>query len=390
MSAEAPVVIEPKIETPPISTVEEIVKAAVADTQPPEEKPKEEPRKPIWDQVKDDEKKPEQKKEEKTEEPKKEAPKSEPKPEPKKEMSSAARENFARVEKERDDARNAHEELKKQFEELKSKSSEYETVSQELQSIQQERDQLREQLEHVRTELRAASIERDPAFTKKYVEGRKSEIEDIQKLLPEGTKIEHIERAIEQGDEDQISEWRDGMNSTQRYEFDASMQNLAALEKAKRKEIKDANETYQRLAQDRQKAGEAHTNQLRQQNVQVAREVEELVFSEEAWSQDTELRTHVSNVLKDVSHGNLTPKAIMTMIATGPLFQKAAQIQAKVIEQRDADIEAKDKENEDLKKKVAELEEFITKQSGSVPRDERGGGNGASKAYVPSWERAKQ
>jgi hypothetical protein len=382
--AEPPVEQKPDIVVPPTEAiadaVKEVAKEALKPEEPKPDAPKEEKHVPIWEQIK--RAKPEAKKPD--DKPAEEKPVEKVE---KKEPSPAARENFEKLEKRAIAAEEALQATTKERDEFKLKVTELSNAEDQIKSLAEQLEAERAEKEEAIRELRAASIERDPAFKKKYVESRKTPLEELARIT--GKSQTEIDEIIKSGNDDAIDDIKDSLRGTKLSRFEAALVDLDRIEIERKRAIGDANETAQSLAEERQKQSAQQVQQLKQKNLQVSKEVMDSMFNQvDAWRDDTELRDVVEQQLAQVSAGEWSPKQILGTIVVANMANKAVAIQAKVIESRNQELQARDTKIAELEKKIAEQDEFIKNASGDVPRGEVNGSNGnGTEEYIPSWKR---
>lgn len=384
----APVV--PAEEKPPTEVVAETIKAVTETTQAPE-KPEEvkteEPHKPMWEQVKDA-RKPEVATE----------PKKKDKPVEPKQPSEATRQNFEKLErswKEAEDrAKKAEEALKKITDDhgaLTEKTKQYADVDERIKTLQQQVLDKEENIKTLSAELRGASVERDPEFVKEFVEGRKGIESKIEEILS-GIEVPKaaITKFLKHQDAESLQEWRESLPVDQQYELDAALRMRAELDIRKEQKLKNREEAFADIQKRRRAEYDASLENSRKQNLTVARQVEDELFTVDIFKDDNELREQVRETLRKASFGELQPAEIMAQLGKASMLERAAMMQARVIQMRTEELDAKTKENEELTKKVAELEAFVKEASGDTRSGDASHSNGnGTETYVPAWQRVK-
>lgn len=395
-----PATVEPpKTETPtqPVEKSAKEIKSLLSDvkvvfpnqmnTPEPEQKPDSTPEPEKKEVVEEPEKKPETTtpETEKTVEPeKKEEPKApetkpeEVKPEEKKDetpiKSETARQNFKRLEDDRNAQRARAEKAEtelKTLQEKASKGSEYESRVQ----------QLEKELNEARIELRAASIERDPAFVQKYDKGREARRNAMKALAAtlDADTAAQFDTALARGDDEALENIREALTPSQRIAWDAHRIAIQNLEFERAEAVKNSSKTYQELQEQRRKGYEAQYEARQKENLQTADEVHEWIFTSLPDNEITagikgneEVRTYIRNLLRGVAGGEgaerWTPKEIMKEIGAAHVQAQFLHAQRAALEASAKEIETKDAEIEKLKKDVEEKDAFIAKMSGGVPR----------------------
>lgn len=305
-------------------------------------------------------------------------------------LKGKARENFAKLEEKAKAAEDRANKLQADYEATQAKIKEFEeklanqpTVNvEEYEKKIQERDQ---KLQEAQNELRFVAIERDPEFIARYVTPQTYLQGTLKEMaLLTGATDKDFERAMT--NPEKMEEIRDNLAPAEQRKWDAALLQIEQVNLQKGMALKDRDQTYQQLNEQRQKQYESAREQQRQTNLALARKVAMMPFEAAPHlKEDTELQERVTKVLTGIAGGegaeNWNAEAIMQQVA-------AAQVQTKILTTQNDIIQAQTKEMEELKKKVEEQESFIKSKFGGMPSNEPDTSKGEKKEEdtTPIWK----
>lgn len=235
-------------------------------------------------------------------------------------------------------------------------------------------------------ELRAAALERDPEFQKKYNEGIKSKAQQMQTIaIQVGIPKEEIAAAFSRWDEDKFAEWMVGMPQRDKVMFNGAWQRALELEEERKAEISNADTTYKQWQEEQTKA---MTSQQAAYAKEVAGDVD-AVFGElsetELLKGDAELAAETKKLLRatlGLDGQPLPRKDVLKIIGGQFTLAKGFERQTAEITKFKADIAEKDA-------KIAELEAFVKEKGSATPRVQATSTAKAGDTYVPPWARVR-
>lgn len=322
---------------------------------------------------------------------------SEAKPEIK-EVTKPTRTDFQKLEdakkaaeKERDEVRQRAEASEKRIAELDAQLKEIEPVKKNATEIQTLLKQREEELASLRQELKSASIERDPEFQEKYVQGKQQQIDHLKDLaLTKGVDENVFLRAIRTGDEDQLQEIRENLAPHQQRRWDAHFLKLEQLEVDRQDEVAHADRTWQK----RQEAQKQQFSQTAEQQINTHRKLGKEVIAEMLpglahLKDDQELMTDLERTVEGVAGGegteNWNTKALIHHVLAAKVLNKVVQDQYGLVQAGNAKVEELEKSMKEKDEKIANYETFIKSRHGSLPGAETFSGDKKSTGdYDPS------
>jgi hypothetical protein len=293
--------------------------------------------------------------------------------------------NFARLRIQKEEAERKATEIEKSLAEVRAELEKARAleVPEAFTKKQQETEAA---LAQYQKELRAAALERDPEFQKKYNEGIKSKAQQMQTIaIQAGIPKEEIAAAFSRWDEDKFAEWMEGMPQRDKVMFNGAWQRALELEEERKAEISNADTTYKQWQEDQTKATTA-------QQAAYAKEVAgdvDAVFGElsetELLKGNAELAAETKKLLRatlGLDGAPLPRRDVLKIIGGQFALAKGFERQTAEITKFKADIAEKDA-------KIAELEEFVKQKGAATPRVQATSTAKAGETYVPPWNRVR-
>lgn len=317
------------------------------------------------------------------------------------ELKGKARENFARLEQAKreaeEKAKKIEEEWKTKYEESQSKIKEYESkISQavnpeEFQRQIEERDR---KLQELQNEYRLVALERDPDFIATYDRPRQLIQDGLKDMALQASVSEQdFQRAIRLGDQSRLEEIRDSLPAHLQRKWDASLNQIEQINIQREIALKDKEQTYQQLSQQRQEQFKQQHAARLNENLSLADKIAEEPFEKiESLRENTELKARIKATLQGIAGGkgaeNWTAEKIMRQVAAAETLQHFMGVQNQVIEGQKGEMETLKKSLEESQSKIKELETFITQRHGALPNNEvpAGGAQSPTKTDKPIWE----
>lgn len=289
-------------------------------------------------------------------------------------MSPNARQAFAKIEKERDEAIQKVGTFETELKTLKSQSQNVEQLSKRAEEAEKRSAELL-------TQLRSVSLERDPEFIGRYEKPRESRLAELVKLAKAAGIEEDADRIFRSGDQDKIDEIRETLPAGKRAAFDAHMTAIANLDFERQEALKDSDKTSKNFEEIRIKQMQEEASKYTQQNVQVADAVVERILDlVPPLKEDPELRAE----LKSISHAVAgateessfwTTDNIMMGVLMSKVQHKMLNNLNSVNEDQRKQIADRDKIIEDKDKQIEERDAFIKNRAGGYPRSDHTNGN---------------
>jgi hypothetical protein len=386
--SEAAAVIEPPVVTPPAEVTPPVVETppAPAPTQ-----------KPTTVQIpgsiaelirEQNQKLPGKKKEELSKTEVKQEVKAEVKPpvvtEPPKEKDNSKEINFARL---REEKESLAAQKKAADEQLATLRTELEALKQRpaVEDVQKEREELNKQIAELRTNLKGAALQRDPEFQAKYdsaIEGKMKSI--VALAVQSGVEQKDALAAVQGWSKASFNEWISGMTPLDQAQFANLVSSTEELDRERGVQIKEADKRWDEQQKSREEAQKAQQTQFQKSFQAEADQTVEEIFTDEVLAKDTELREQVKTEIKMATMlhpDRYSRKEVLQRVAHAAILGKVAAAQQAAIAELRTEAETKDK-------KIAELEEFVSRHRGSAPPLDGGNGSAAKgDDNTPIWNR---
>lgn len=314
------------------------------------------------------------------------------KPEPEKKTTrapstEAGKENFATVTANWKNAEKKAADLEQQLQERQKKITEMELQLAELpptkeaaarlQAQIQEKEAaletLNQEFQRSREELKAVGLERTPEFVEKFDKPRDFQVGQLRDLAAGNNAVSEADvmRAVKDRNYQKLFEIREQLEPYQQPRWDGILRIIEEIDLKKEQELADSEKAWERLQEDRRKlAMKSHAEKLEAHRAIGSEIITKLRDNVDFFRDDKELQQTVSEIVEGVAGGKgaekWTPEAILGVAAAVPILNKINAAQAKMIEDGKTERETLVKERDELKKKVADQEEFIKKRYGSV------------------------
>jgi hypothetical protein len=286
-------------------------------------------------------------------------------------------ENMANLRKAREAAEAERDRLRTELEEVKKKSPE---LSEEVKTRLSKAEQLEKEREELQRTIRQLDLSKDPEFIAKFNQPIVEHISMMgQVALAAGIPEADWKNAVANWNEAQFAEWSEGMTALQRVEFQQSWMDAKSLYRQQQIELKNADLTYQEVQKKRQADAEAQQKQYFTQNEQLARSVMAETIKPETLKEYEDLGAATESLLMQAARHEIPAKDIFQQLAANQVLARVTVKQAKELDDLRAQIAERDK-------KISEQDEFISNQSGSVPRGDAAGGSGATGEKTPLWK----
>lgn len=293
-------------------------------------------------------------------------------------------ENMANLRKAREAAEEArraleeeHNKLKAEFETFKTKPPE---LPEEVKGKLTKAEQLEKELEEARQRLRQTDLAQDAEFQAKYNKPIMERISTMgQTALSAGISKEEWNAAVASWDENQFAEWSENMTPMQRVRFNAAWTAAVDLSQQQQAELKNADTALQELQKKRQADAEAQQKQYFTQNEQLARSIMAETIKPETLKEYEDLGPATESLLMQAARHEIPAKDIFQQLAANQVLARVTVKQAKELEELRAQLAERDK-------KITEQDEFISNQSGAVPRGDAAGASGSTGEKVPIWK----
>lgn len=321
-----------------------------------------------------------------TEKPAEEKPPEEKAPEvvpPVLEKKGDKEENMANLRK----AREAAEAKAKAAEEERDRlRAEYETfkkspeLPEDVKTRLTKAEQLEKEQEELRRTIRQLDLSKDPEFQAKYNQPIADRIQIMgQTALAAGVSAEEWKAAAENWNEDQFAQWQEAMTPIQKVKFNTAWGAAVDLYQKQQSELKNADQTYQELQKKRQAEHEAQQKQYFTQNEQLARSIMAETIKPETLKEYEDLGPATESLLMQAARHEIPAKDIFQQLAANQVLARVTVKQAKELEELRAQLAERDK-------KITEQDEFISNQSGAVPRGDAAGASGSTGEKIPIWK----
>lgn len=287
-------------------------------------------------------------------------------------------ENMANLRKAREAAEAERDRLRAELEEERKKTPE---LPEEVKTRLTKAEQLEKEREQLQQTIRQLDLSKDPEFQAKYNQPIVEHISMMgQVALAAGIPEADWKNAVENWNEAQFAEWSENMNALQRVEFQQSWMDAKSLYRQQQIELKNAHLTYQELQKKRQSEAEAQQKQYFSQNEQLARSVMAETIKPETLKEYEDLGPATENLLLQAARHEIPAKDIFQQLAANQVLARVTVKQAKELEDLRTQLAERDK-------KISEQDEFISNQSGAVPRGDAAGASGPVDDKTPVWNR---
>lgn len=335
----------------------------------------------------------------KKEPPKQEPPKTEEPPKQEAPKVEAAKQEPPKQEPTKDDKdknfaalRTAKEELEKaaaaQREELERTKSEIAKYQGWLnpEEVSKERENYEKKLADYQRELRVAALHRDPEFQAKYDNAIQSKMERmaIMAATAAGGSREAV-AAVQAWDKGKFNEWISEMPPLQQGQFSALVMEIEELDRSRQVETQNADKLWEERQKQIGEQNKKTQDEFRRGFQKDADAVVSEITSDATLAQHPDLVAKIRDEVNRATQLNpdsaMTRRDILNRVATTTVLAHIAQSQQ-------TELEALRAAKEELEKKLAEQEQFITERAGGVPRVGGGTTNGkTSEKYVPLHQR---
>lgn len=286
-------------------------------------------------------------------------------------MSENARTEFQKLEKKWKQAEADRDTFKKQFDSLKSEAETLRSAAKEVEDARSELERVKKEKDVIHSQLKAASIERDPDFKKRFDgEILAHQEQMLSAAVSAGTSREDFIQALRVGNEAALEEIREALPPHQQRAWDSHRIDIEKIAHQRQDALRDADQTWGQMEEERQKAFEADEQRRSSKNSATARSI-----VDEFWNglpEEERLKTQdVRDEIKDwlsVAVVKATSEELMGELARGQIRLRALQGHIEEIDRLTKDAEAKSKEIDELKEKLGEQETFIKQLSSRSPR----------------------
>jgi hypothetical protein len=286
-------------------------------------------------------------------------------------------ENMANLRKARETAEAERDRLKTEFEEFKKKAPE---LPEDVKTRLTKAEQLEKEREDLQRTIRQLDLSKDPEFQAKYNKPITERIGIMgQTALAAGVSENDWKNAVANWNEDQFAEWQEAMTPIQKVKFNAAWTAAVDLYQEQQSELKNADASYAEMQKKRQSEAEAQQKQYFTQNEQLARSVMNETIKPETLKEYEDLGPAAESLLLQAARHEIPAKDIFQQLAANQVLARVTVKQAKELEDLRAQIAERDK-------KISEQDEFISNQSGAVPRGDAAGASGATGEKVPLWK----
>jgi hypothetical protein len=287
-------------------------------------------------------------------------------------------ENMANLRKAREAAEAERDRLKTEFEEFKKKAPE---LPEDVKTRLTKAEQLEKEREDLQRTIRQLDLSKDPEFQAKYNKPITERIGIMgQTALAAGVSENDWKNAVANWNEDQFAEWQEAMTPIQKVKFNAAWTAAVDLYQEQQSELKNADASYAEMQKKRQTDAEAQQKQYFTQNEQLARSVMAETIKPETLKEYEDLGPAAESLLLQAARHEIPAKDIFQQLAANQVLARVTVKQAKELEDLRAQIAERDK-------KISEQDEFISNQSGAVPRGGAAGASGAVDDKTPVWGR---
>lgn len=246
-----------------------------------------------------------------------------------------------------------------------------------------------QELESLRGELKLISLERDPEFVSRFDKPKEMLHASLQELAQHvQVSPEDFQRAVRFGNEEKLDEIREALTPHLQRKWDAALTQIEQINLQREIALKNKEETYREISTKRQQEHAQLLNQRHQQTLALAEQLAREPFEKfDAFREDQQLQSEVRSKLIALAGGQgaetMTPEQIMREFAASVVQRKVLQTQHQIIESTKA-------ENEELKAKLKEREDFIQKQYGALPSNEvKGSEQKGPEKPRPIWDVAR-
>jgi hypothetical protein len=286
-------------------------------------------------------------------------------------------ENMANLRKAREAAEAERDRVAKEFEEFKKKAPE---LPEEVKTRLTKAEQLEKEREDLQRTIRQLDLSKDPEFQAKYNQPITERIGIMgQTALAAGVSEADWKNAVANWNEDQFAEWQEAMSPIQKVKFNAAWTAAVDLYQQQQSELKNADMTYAEMQKKRQTEAEAQQKQYFTQNEQLARSVMAETIKPETLKEYEDLGPAVEGIMLQAARHEIPAKDIFQQLAANQVLARVTVKQADEIKDLRAQIAERDK-------KISEQDEFISNQSGAVPRGDAAGASGPTGDKTPLWK----
>ena len=272
-------------------------------------------------------------------------------------------ENFAALRQAKEAAEKAHAEamaeiakFKTEMEELRKKPAPEEFIK-ELEMTKKEKAEYQKR-------LREADLARDPEFNAKYDNAIKTAMSEMVNVaVASGVDRKEATAAVSAWNEGQFAEWLGGMSEIDKLKFGANLQRAVTLYQEKEGEIANADQTYQKLQQQREEQAKQQMEQ-RQSGLSADIEANLKELAETPLGKDhTDLLTETRTLLRragGLEGERIDNKTLLGMVGKSLLLARGFERQEKALAEKVEKIT-------ELEKTLAERDAFIKELNGSTP-----------------------
>lgn len=272
-------------------------------------------------------------------------------------------ENFAALRQAKEASEKAHADamaelakIRTEMEELRKKPAPEEFIK-ELEMTKKEKAEYQKR-------LREADLARDPEFNAKYdnaIKGAMSEMVNV--AVASGVDRKEATAAVSAWNEGQFAEWLGGMSEIDKLKFGANLQRAVTLYQEKEGEIANADQTYQKLQQQREEQAKQQMEQ-RQSGLSADIEANLKELAETPLGKDhTDLLTETRTLLRragGLEGERIDNKTLLGMVGKSLLLARGFERQEKALAEKVEKIT-------ELEKTLAERDAFIKELNGSTP-----------------------
>lgn len=285
------------------------------------------------------------------------------------------------LEQERDEARQAREQLAAELEELRQKATGSESLSQRLAEYEKTSEELKKERDSYRERVRAFDVTADPEFKKRYDEPIMELQKDLFKMLVgTGASQEDVLAAFNSwtGDNDEVFEpFLEDLSRLRVDSIAGSINKIKDLNNARKKEMADAKSLVEKFDKEKQEKARAS---IIERETESARMVDDFFRSQPNLKDNADLRNLISQDALKAARGEMSHAEISQRLIELHTLGHIAQDQHNFISTLQTQLEEKDK-------KIAELEKFAKDQSAGIEGESSVAQPGS--AYVPLSKRIK-
>lgn len=317
--------------------------------------------------------------------------------EERKKWSSKTRENFDRLSTEARKAREERDRLQKEHEEARKRLAEYEeklknpVVPEDLQKQLQEREA---KLQELQNELRFVNLERDPEFVARF---STDHLTGAMKELAQSAGVEEaaFQRALRNGNEDQLADIRDSLQPAQQRRWDAALLQMEQVNLQKQQALQNRDRTWAEIQQAREQQWQQQVQMQTKENISLAEQTfQKMVEITPLFQEDEEAKEQARKVAIAMAGGEgadkFTKETILQWGMANVALARAKKLQDEVIEGQQSKITEYEEKMKELESKLKERDEFIEKRHGGMPSNRPSSSSSATRSEtseVPVWDR---